>query len=147
MQTICGQHRSGIVTQPRPRLGTYGRTALAPEHFSQPKPVAPKPFAEKVIQPDVSLVEALIHSTVYREYVDAFTEMTGLPLALRPVESWQLPLHGKRRESPFCDLMSEKSGSCASCLQMQEKLVQAAVSKPRTMVCLAGLCETAVPVR
>jgi hypothetical protein len=79
--------------------------------------------------------------------VDAFTEMTGLPLALRPVESWQLPLHGKRHEAPFCDLMSQKSGSCASCLQMQEKLVQAAVSEPRTMVCLAGLCETAVPVR
>jgi AraC-like DNA-binding protein len=63
------------------------------------------------------------------------------------VESWQLPLHGKRHEAPFCDLMSQKSGSCASCLQMQEKLVQAAVSEPRTMVCLAGLCETAVPVR
>jgi len=147
MQAITGGRLSGIVTQSRPLLGIYERTGQAPEDYSQPKPVAPKPSAEKVSQPEVNLIEALIHSTVYREYVDAFTEMTGLPLALRPVESWQLPLHGKRRESPFCDLMSEKSGSCASCLQLQEKLTQAAASEPRTMVCLAGLCETAVPVR
>jgi ligand-binding sensor protein len=68
-------------------------------------------------------------------------------MALSPVESWQLPLQGQGHESPFCALMSEKSRTCACCLQMQEKLAQAAVSKPRTMVCLAGLRHTAVPVR
>src|SRR5581483_2188316 len=147
MQTIDGGRLSEIVTPPSRFLRTYRRTGPAPEDYSQQKPSALKPSTERVSQADLSLVEALTNSTLYRQYVQAFTEATGLPMALRPVESWQLSLHGNRHESPFCDLMSEKSGSCASCLQMQEKLAQAAVSESRTMVCLAGLCETAVPVR
>lgn len=94
-----------------------------------------------------SLVEALTQSRVYQEYERAFTEATGMPMALRPVETWQLPLHGKRHESPYCAMMSEKSRACASCLQMQERLSQAASEEPRTMVCPSGLCESAVPVR
>jgi AraC-like DNA-binding protein len=88
----------------------------------------------------------LAHSRVYQDYEKAFTQATGLPMALRPVETWQLPLHGKRHESPYCALMSGKSRACASCLQMQEKLSQAASKEAHTTVCPAGLCETAVPV-
>jgi AraC-like DNA-binding protein/ligand-binding sensor protein len=66
---------------------------------------------------------------------------------LRAVESWQLPHHGKRNESPYCALMSEKSRACASCLQIQGKLAQAATHEPCTMTCPSGLCDTAVPVR
>jgi AraC-like DNA-binding protein/ligand-binding sensor protein len=93
------------------------------------------------------VVEALTHSKVYQEYEKAFTEATGLPVALRPAETWQLPLHGKRCESPYCALISEKSRACASCLQTQEKLAQAAANEAHTLVCPAGLSETAVPVR
>lgn len=93
------------------------------------------------------LVEALVNSRVFQEYERAFTEATGLPVALRPVESWQLPHHGKRNESPFCDLMASKSRACAACLQVQEKLSEGAVSEPHTVVCPAGMCDTAVPVR
>jgi AraC-like DNA-binding protein/ligand-binding sensor protein len=96
---------------------------------------------------DKGLVEALVHSKVFQDYEKAFTEATGLPVALRPVESWQLPHHGKRNESPYCALMSEKSRACASCLQMQGKLAQAATHEPCTMTCPSGLCDTAVPVR
>jgi AraC-like DNA-binding protein/ligand-binding sensor protein len=96
---------------------------------------------------DKGLVEALVHSKVFQDYEGAFTEATGLPVALRPVESWQLPHHGKRNEGPFCALMSEKSRACASCLQMQGKLAQAATHEPCTMTCPSGLCDTAVPVR
>jgi AraC-like DNA-binding protein len=93
------------------------------------------------------LIEALINSKIYQEYEHAFTEATGLPIALRPVESWQLPHHGKRNESLFCGLMAQKSRACAACLQVQEKLSDAAVFEPQTVVCPAGLCDTAVPVR
>ena len=96
---------------------------------------------------DRSLIEALMQSKVYQEYERAFTEATGLAMTLRPVESWQLPLHGKRCESPYCALMSEKSRACAACLQMQERLSQSARDQAHTMVCPSGLCETAVPVR
>jgi AraC-like DNA-binding protein/ligand-binding sensor protein len=93
-----------------------------------------------------SLLAAMVDSRVYREYEQAFTEATGMPMALRPVESWQLPLHGKRHEAPFCALMSQHSRACASCLQMQEGLSRAASMEPHSAVCPSGLCETAVPV-
>jgi AraC-like DNA-binding protein len=96
---------------------------------------------------DKGLIEALTHSKVFQDYEKAFTEATGLPVALRPVESWQLPHHGKRNEAPYCALMSEKSRACAMCLQIQGKLAQAATHEPCTMTCPSGLCDTAVPVR
>jgi len=94
-----------------------------------------------------SLIETLTHSQVYRDYERAYTEATGLPVAHRPVETWQLPLHGRRGESPFCSLMAEKSRTCAACLQAQEKLCQSARHEPKVMTCDYGLTEAAVPVR
>jgi hypothetical protein len=46
-----------------------------------------------------ALVEALSTSKIYQDYERAFSEATGLPMSLRPVESWQLPLHGKRHRT------------------------------------------------
>ena len=103
-------------------------------------PVAPR-------KPDNSLVETLSRSRLFQDYERAFTEATGMPVAFRPVESWQLPHHGKRNEGPFCKLMSERSQTCASCLQGQERVTVAADREPQTVFCAAGLCDTAVPVR
>jgi AraC-like DNA-binding protein len=94
-----------------------------------------------------ALVEALVASKIYQEYERAFSDTTGLPVALRPVESWQLPHHGKRNESPFCHLMAQKSRACGTCLQVQESLAEKATEEPQTMVCPIGMCDTAVPVR
>jgi len=94
-----------------------------------------------------ALVDALVGSRVYREYERAFSDMTGLPVALQPVETWQLPHHGKRNENPFCALMSQKSRACGACLQVQERLCAKASTEPQTVTCVAGLCDTAVPVR
>ena len=93
------------------------------------------------------LLETLIHSEVFQNYERAYAEATGMPVALRPVETWQLPLHGRRRENPFCALMAEKSRACSACLLMQKKLAQSAASGPCTMTCDYGLCEIAVPVK
>ena len=93
------------------------------------------------------LLETLANSEMYQNYERAYTEATGLPVALRPAETWQLPLHCKRGESPFCAIMAAKSRTCAACLQMQEKLAQSAMDSPCTMTCAYGLCETAVPVK
>jgi AraC-like DNA-binding protein len=94
-----------------------------------------------------TLIETLKNCSLYTDYERAYSEATGLPVALSPVETWQLPLHGKRKENPFCSLMAGKSRTCAACLQMQEKLCQSAMQGPKTMTCAYGLCETAVPVR
>src|SRR5207249_10663534 len=92
-------------------------------------------------------IEKLANSKLYKDYERAFSETTQLPVTLRPVESWQLPHHGKQRESPFCSLMAQKSRSCAACLQTQEKLSQAAQREPASITCPHGLTDTAVPVR
>jgi len=99
------------------------------------------------ITTDRALIEALSNSKVFQDYERAFTEATGLPVALRAVESWQLPHHGQRNESPFCALVLETSRACASCLQVQEKLSMGAAEEAYTVSCPAGLCDTAVPVR
>ena len=94
-----------------------------------------------------ALIEALVHSKLYQDYEKAFSEATGLPVSLRPIESWQLPIHGKRNESPFCDILSGKSKSCAVCLSVQEQLAEKANAEAATVVCPVGLCDTAVPVK
>jgi AraC-like DNA-binding protein len=93
------------------------------------------------------LVDALTASNIYQEYERAFTNTTGLPVSLRPIESWQLPHRGKRNESPFCALMAQKSRACSACLQMQQALSEVATSEAQTLTCAHGLSDTAVPVR
>src|SRR5208282_4902182 len=93
------------------------------------------------------LIESLINSKIFQDYERAFSETTGLPVSLRPVESWQLPHHGKRNENPLCAMLAEKSKSCASCLQMQQQLSDCAQFEPATVTCQLGLVDTAVPVR
>jgi AraC-like DNA-binding protein len=152
MQTIYGKQFSqyggrlggAAVVAPlatQPRIPTRGASV------AKPKSAAARPAANGSAHSSRGLVEALSQSKVYQEYERAFSEATGLPVALRPAESWQLPFHGKRCESPYCSLVSEKSRVCASCLQMQERLAQAAAQEAHTAVCPAGLSETAVPVR
>jgi AraC-like DNA-binding protein len=93
------------------------------------------------------VIETLTNSSIYQDYERAFSETTGLPMALRPVESWQLPHHGKRKENPFCARVADTSRSCAACLQVQQKLAETAREEAQTVSCPLGLCDTAVPVR
>ncbi len=94
-----------------------------------------------------NLIEALTNSNIYREYERAFSQTTGLPLTLRPVEGWQLAHQRNKHQNAFCALMSQASRSCAACLQVQQKLSEAAVHQPQTVICPAGMSDTAVPVR
>jgi ligand-binding sensor protein len=93
------------------------------------------------------LIETIANSEIYRDYERAFSETTGLPVSLRPVQAWNLPHHGRKYENPFCRMMAGKSASCASCLRVQEKLGQCARESAETVVCDAGLSDTAVPVK
>jgi len=94
-----------------------------------------------------ALIEALVSSKIYQDYERAFSETTGFPVALRPVETWQLPHHGKRNESPFCEILAQKSRACAACLQVQESLSERSTQEPQSVLCPVGMCDTAVPVR
>ncbi len=94
-----------------------------------------------------NIIDALTSSKLYQDYCRAFNDITGLPLTLRPVESWQLPYHGKRNENAYCAMMALKSSTCASCLQTQQRLSETATQTPQTVTCGSGLSETAVPIR
>jgi AraC-like DNA-binding protein len=93
------------------------------------------------------LIQSLTDSKIYQDYERAFSETTGLPVSLRPVESWQLPHRGKRYENPFCGIMADKSRSCAACLRLQQQVSDKAQNEPQTVTCELGLCDTAVPIR
>jgi AraC-like DNA-binding protein/ligand-binding sensor protein len=94
-----------------------------------------------------SLIEKLSRSQIFQDYEQAFSQTTGLPLALRPVEVWQLVQQGKKNQNPFCALMGQTSRSCAACLQVQRTITESDGQGPKTTVCFAGLSEAAVPVR
>lgn len=93
------------------------------------------------------MVERLKKSQIFRDYEQAFGASTGLPLALRAVETLSMPLHGHRNESPFCALMAGTNKSCAACLEMQRRVEDEAKLEPKTLKCFAGLCDSAVPIR
>jgi AraC-like DNA-binding protein len=99
------------------------------------------------MQNENNLVESLCNSQIYQDYARAFTDATGLPVALRPVESWQLPHHGRRGENPFCAAMAAKSRACAACLQVQQKLAETCCDDAQSVTCQVGLSDTAVPVK
>jgi AraC-like DNA-binding protein len=146
-QPVAGQARKLEAVRPAQRPV---RRAQAGEACDGKKPNGGANRAKVSIMPAAesrNLIEALARSKVYQEYERAFSDATGLLVSLRPVESWRLAHHGKRNESPFCGMMSEKSRSCAACLQVQERLADAAVVGAHTMTCFAGLSDTAVPVR
>ncbi len=97
--------------------------------------------------PSRKLVEHLRRSEIFRDYQKAFNETTGLPLALRALETLDLPLHGVKNENPFCALMATTNKSCAACLELQKRVEVEAALEPKTLKCFAGLCDSAVPVR
>ena len=94
-----------------------------------------------------ALIKSLLNSEIYKNYENAFAESTGLPLRFRPVECWQLPLHGSPKENGLCEMMAEKSSSCASCLRVSQDLADAAEEGPASVQCTLGLNDSAVPVR
>ncbi|RMF43697.1 MAG: AraC family transcriptional regulator, partial [Deltaproteobacteria bacterium] len=94
------------------------------------------------------LVQRLSNSQIFKDYEKAFNETTGLPLAFRPREVWNLVQAGRRNENPFCQLMAKANKTCAACLETQEALVQGCANgEANTVTCFAGLCDTAVPVK
>ena len=151
MQTTFVRQTSEIGQAPRRQRTGAGAAAVGggrgKNGAGRTQPGEFKARSGNGITSDRALIEALTNSKVFQDYERAFAEATGLPVALRAVESWQLPHHGHRNESPFCALVLETSRACASCLQVQEKLSKGAAEEAYTVSCPAGLCDTAVPVR
>jgi len=97
--------------------------------------------------PKAEFISQLNRSQIYRDYEQAFSLATELPLTLRPVEIWSLAHKGKPHENPFCSLMAESNKGCAACLEVQAKIGSPRSTGTVSTTCFAGLNDTAVPVR
>jgi AraC-like DNA-binding protein/ligand-binding sensor protein len=98
-------------------------------------------------QQNRNLVDRLRRSKLFRSFEHIFTEITSLPLALQPLEYWQLLHHGKKNENPFCALLAQQSATLAACLESHDEMIRRTGELPHTATCPFGLTETAVPVR
>ncbi|HZP61366.1 MAG TPA: helix-turn-helix domain-containing protein [Opitutaceae bacterium] len=107
----------------------------------------PPPLADNIVQHVRETVTHLQKSEIYRDYEQAFQTTTGLPLAVRAAGSFQPPLHGARQSNPFCGLMAGANKTCAACLQLQQRIEEAADNEPKSLECFAGLTESAIPIR
>src|SRR5262249_27581662 len=93
------------------------------------------------------LIDTLRRSKLFRRYEQVFSEATGLPLTLRPIDYWQLEHQGKKHENPFCAMLAERPATLAVCLQAHQDIIDHTGLIPHTVTCPFGLTETAVPVR
>lgn len=93
------------------------------------------------------LIDKLVRSRLFRDYEKVFTKATGLALALRPLEYWQLEHHAKTHENPFCALLSERPATLAVCLKSHAEIIRHTGITAHTETCPFGLTETAVPVQ
>jgi AraC-like DNA-binding protein len=93
------------------------------------------------------LIDMLRRSRLFRNYEQVFSEATGLALALRPVDYWQLEHQGKKNENPFCALLAERPATLSVCLQAHDQMIRHTGDLPHTVTCPFGLTETAVPIK
>lgn len=92
-------------------------------------------------------MDRLARSRTYRDYERAFTRVTGLPLALRPLVFWSLAHHGKRNETRFCALLAEIPETLGVCLRAHDELARVASEGVHSITCPFGLTETSIPVK
>ena len=93
------------------------------------------------------LIDKLRKSRLFREFEQAYGEITSLPLTLRPLEHWNLAYEQNKHANGFCDLVNQNNKSCGACLRLQQEMCDAADELPATLTCPFGLSETAVPSR
>ena len=86
-----------------------------------------------------ALIAQLRTSEIYKDYEQAFRATTGLPLALRPIEAFDLPHHNQPNENAFCAMMARTSHSCSLCLQLRRRVEDEGRDGPKTLTCFDGL--------
>lgn len=92
-------------------------------------------------------VNRMSETSLFQNYGEAFSKSSGIPLAIRPLKSSQIVIHGKTAKNKFCSILAKKSKSCAACLEIQSALEQSARILPQSIHCFAEMCETMIPIR
>jgi len=95
-----------------------------------------------------AISEKLSQSQILRDYERAFSEATGLPLTFTAAGRKRPGMRGSIAANEFCVQMSETQPGCRMCVDMQEKLAESSTDgSTQSSMCLAGLTDSAVPVR
>lgn len=96
-----------------------------------------------------TISEKLSQSQILRDYEQAFAEATGLPLKFIPAGKKRPAMRGSVAINPFCEHMTETDAGCRLCIEMQTTLApgNGGVPETKSATCLAGLTDSAVPVR
>jgi AraC-like DNA-binding protein/ligand-binding sensor protein len=93
--------------------------------------------------------EVMLHlsrSRIFKDYEQAFSKATGLPLNIRGHDSWSPSCHGKEDNNSFASILARFNKARAACLRAQTDASREPDSTTRTVTWFAGLSESAVPV-
>ncbi len=91
------------------------------------------------------LLDELRASEVFREYEQAYHEVTQLPLVLRSALPHEQIDFDPTKEHDFCHFMRQHNDSCKTCLHLDEHVQRDGL--PIHKACFAGIHVTAVPVK
>lgn len=108
-------------------------------------PTHPRPAS--AAERSSAVVHQLQRSGTFRLYQPAFEAITGLPLALRQLGSFQLPFERSKRVDVFHVLAADIKRWCALRLELEDRLERAAAMETATLEMCGGWREAAIPVR
>lgn len=89
----------------------------------------------------------LSESQILRDYQQAFAEVANVPLSFQTADAWQKGNAGHPKGNEFCTLVAAKLPECAMCVEAQAAIAGPGQTRTATTVCMAGLYESAVPVK
>jgi AraC-like DNA-binding protein len=112
--------------------GLYDRSTVLQARFMEQKAID-------------RLLEELRSSEVFREYEQAYHEVTHLPLVIRSINGKEAIDFNPDHEHDFCQFMRQHNDSCKTCIHVEQEHLDSAESINKT--CFAGVHVTAVPIK
>lgn len=91
------------------------------------------------------LLEEIRDTDVFKEYEQAYAEVTRLPLILRSINPEELLPAGMDNEHEFCAFMRKNQDSCKMCMHLGQQHSEPA--QVLHQVCFAGINVAAVPIK
>ena len=80
------------------------------------------------------VIETLQASKLHRDLSKAFHNLTGLPVSLTRADSWRMVWAGRAGTNRFCAMLTQRSVSCAECLQAQDQAAKKTEAGSRTVI-------------
>ena len=93
-----------------------------------------------------AVIQQIRDSKLFTEFHQAFSDLTGLPLALYPRNHVQAPFRTCSHTNPFCSIVGNDPQARSTCLDVQSKLIKSSIKEGQRMSCPFGMVDMAVPV-